>query len=93
MVITCSRCGQRKEAVIKPAFYTGTVGELLKQNACTDCWQEWIRMQIMIVNEYKLDLMDPKTDEFLNQQVLLFFNLGGSATKAKVEYAPPGSPG
>lgn len=47
-------------------------------------------MQIMIVNEYKIDLMDPGTDEFLNRQVLTFFNLAGdSAQSAKVDSVPP----
>ena len=90
MIITCSRCGKEKEGVARPAFYTGDIAAQLKAHACVDCWQEWVKMQIMIVNEYRLDLMDPKTDEFLNMQVLAFFNLGKGGTQmAQVEYVPP----
>ena len=89
-MITCSRCGEKKEAITKTAFYTGDVGVQLKAHACVDCWQDWLKMQIMIVNEYRLDMMDPKTDEFLNLQVLAFFNLNNDGKQtAKVEYIPP----
>lgn len=88
-IITCSRCGLQKEAVAKPAFYTGDVGRKLKEHACQECWKEWIAMQIMLINEYRLNLMDPKTDEFLNAQVLAFFKLGNGDEVAKVEYVPP----
>jgi Fe-S cluster biosynthesis and repair protein YggX len=89
--ITCSRCGQQKEAVVKTAFYRGQVREQLRSHACIDCWDEWIKMQIMLINEYRLDLMDPKSDEFLEKQVLAFFRLDGGGDVAKVEYVPPAS--
>lgn len=88
-MITCARCNLEKTPVVNTAFYTGDVGTALKANACQDCWKEWIKMQIMLVNEYRLNLMDPKTDEFLNSQVLAFFNLDSSASVAKVDYVPP----
>jgi Fe-S cluster biosynthesis and repair protein YggX len=87
-IIQCSRCGLQKEAVVKPAFYRGDVKQQLVTHACQDCWTEWIRMQIMLVNEYRLNLMDPKTDEFLNTQVLAFFKLSGMSGVAAVDYTP-----
>ncbi|MAT40640.1 MAG: hypothetical protein CL946_13665 [Ectothiorhodospiraceae bacterium] len=87
--LKCSRCGQEREAVTNVAFYTGDVKDKLMANACQVCWDEWIKMQIMIINEYRLNLMDPKTDEFLNKQVLAFFNLDGGAKQASVDYVPP----
>jgi Fe-S cluster biosynthesis and repair protein YggX len=86
--LKCSRCQLEKEAVTNTAFYAGEIKEKLLANACTDCWDEWIKMQIMIINEYRLNLMDPKTDEFLNMQVLSFFNLD-EGKQASVEYVPP----
>ncbi len=88
-VITCSRCGEEKEAVTKTAFYRGEVREKLLAHACQQCWDEWIKMQIMLINEYRLNLMDPATDEFLNKQVLAFFNLGEGDDAATVNYTPP----
>ncbi len=87
--ITCTRCGRATDAVTNTAFYTGEVATALRAHACGDCWQEWIRMQIMIINEYRLNLMDPKTDDFLNTQVLAFFNLGPDGTQtAQVNFVP-----
>ena len=88
-MIRCSRCGEEKEPVSSTAFYSGDVGAALKAHACKDCWDEWIKMQIMIINEYRLNLMDPKTDEFLNKQVLAFFKLDDSEALANVQYIPP----
>ncbi len=88
-MITCSRCGLVKEAVAKPAFYAGETAALLREHACVDCWREWIAMQIMIVNEYRLDLTSPAADAFLNSQVLAFFRLGGEgAAPAAVKQTP-----
>jgi Fe-S cluster biosynthesis and repair protein YggX len=78
-----------KEAVAKTAFYSGETGRLLRMHACTDCWREWIAMQIMIINEYRLDLMSPQADAFLNSQVLAFFRLGQEGTApAAVQHTP-----
>jgi Fe-S cluster biosynthesis and repair protein YggX len=88
--ITCSRCGQTKPPVRKTAFYRGEVREKLLANACQDCWNEWVKMQIMLINEYRLNLTDPKTDTFLNTQVLAFFGLDdGGSEVANVDYVPP----
>jgi Fe-S cluster biosynthesis and repair protein YggX len=88
-ILKCSRCGQEKEGVQNTAFYTGEIKEQLLKNACQDCWDEWIKMQIMLINEYRLNLMDPKTDEFLIRQVLAFFKLDEGAEQASVDYVPP----
>lgn len=87
--LTCSRCKQEKEAVKDTAFFMGEVKQKLQSHACEDCWQEWIKMQIMLINEYRLNLMDPKTDDFLNKQVLAFFNLDENAEQASVDFVPP----
>lgn len=86
--VTCTRCGQTREAVKNTAFYTGAIGAQLKAHACQECWNEWVRMQIMIINEYRLNLTDPQTDVFLNKQVLAFFKLDGDDV-AGVNYVPP----
>jgi Fe-S cluster biosynthesis and repair protein YggX len=89
MTITCSRCGLEKEAVVKTAFYTGDTKLKLQQHACVDCWKDWLRTQTMLVNEYRLNLMDPKTDAFLNTQVLVFFKLDNTTDFADVKFVPP----
>ena len=88
-IVRCTRCGNEKEAVKNTAFYGGEIGDTLKKSACQDCWNEWIRMQTMIINEYRLNLMDPKSDELLNAQVLAFFKLSESGEVAAVNYVPP----
>jgi Fe-S cluster biosynthesis and repair protein YggX len=87
-IVHCSRCRLDKEGVSCTAFYRGEVHELLKANACADCWRDWVKMQLMLINEYRLNLMDPRTDEFLNKQVLAFFMLAGEDESARIENTP-----
>ena len=87
--ITCSRCGETKEAVQNTAFYRGEIREKLRAHACQDCWGDWIKMQIMLINEYRLNLTDPATDDFLNKQILAFFKLDEESDVAKVDFVPP----
>lgn len=87
-IVHCSRCHLDKESVSSTAFYRGEIQDLLKANACSDCWRDWIKMQLMLINEYRLNLMDPRTDEFLNKQVLAFFKLAKEDESAKIDYTP-----
>jgi Fe-S cluster biosynthesis and repair protein YggX len=45
----------------------------------------------MIINEYRLNLVDPKSGDFLNEQALAFFKIGDSGPPAEVDYVPPAS--
>ena len=46
--------------------------------------------QIMLINEYRLNLTDPKANEFLDQQMEQFFFGEGAA--APPDYVPPTQP-
>ncbi|MFN3413568.1 MAG: Fe(2+)-trafficking protein, partial [Thermoanaerobaculum sp.] len=55
MPITCRRCGTVSEPMPAPPM-PGNLGEKVQQSVCAPCWQEWLRMQVMIINEYRLSL-------------------------------------
>ena len=79
--IQCSRCGNEKDAVKNTAFYVGDVGAALKAHACQDCWGEWVKMQIMIINEYRLDLGVPRNQDLLNEEMARFLNLPSAGVR------------
>ncbi|MEM7482869.1 MAG: oxidative damage protection protein [Acidobacteriota bacterium] len=75
-IVTCARCGETKTALDKPPL-PGKVGQQVQENICTDCWDEWGNMEVMVINELRLNFMDPKSQEILQQQMREFFHLQG----------------
>jgi Fe-S cluster biosynthesis and repair protein YggX len=53
----------------------GELGEKVQQHTCPACWQEWLRTQVMIINEYRLSLHDPQTRQLLTRHMLEFLGL------------------
>ncbi|MEJ7811528.1 MAG: oxidative damage protection protein [Gemmatimonadaceae bacterium] len=75
--ITCSRCGNTREGFDVPPF-PGAIGARVKTELCTVCWGEWNRQQMMLINHYGLNLMDPQARSFLTKNMQAFlFKTGG----------------
>jgi Fe-S cluster biosynthesis and repair protein YggX len=69
--ITCVRCGRTTAGFEKPPF-PGEVGKRVVAEICPDCWQQWTRQQMMLINHYGLNLMDPQARTFLTRQMEAF---------------------
>jgi Fe-S cluster biosynthesis and repair protein YggX len=65
--ITCVRCGQTKPGFERPPF-PGPIGARIVAEICSDCWGQWTRQQMMLINHYGLNLMDPQARTFLSRQ-------------------------
>jgi len=91
--VECSRCGQTGPALAKPP-YPGELGRQLVENACANCWEEWRTMEVMVINELRLDFMDPKSMEVLAQHIRDFFFLSAPEASAPEtgRAAPAGDP-
>jgi len=74
--VTCRRCGQSREALEKAPF-RGALGEKILASTCPSCWTEWRANQTIIINEYRLSLGDPKSQERLDREMKTFLNLEG----------------
>lgn len=74
MPITCSRCGKATDALAQPPMPTA-LGSEIQQRVCPSCWAEWLRTQIMLINEYRLNLVDPEARKALEGQMRAFLNL------------------
>jgi Fe-S cluster biosynthesis and repair protein YggX len=72
--VECTRCGRTAPALAKPP-YPGAVGRQIVENACADCWAEWEKMEVMVINELRLNFMDPRSMEVLGQHIRDFFFL------------------
>ena len=90
--ITCTRCKQSVPG-FPSAPVPGESGAELLANTCPSCFKDWMNTEIMIINEYRLDLGVQKNQDLLNQEMARFLNLpsgdGQTAAGAPAEATPP----
>ncbi len=63
------------------------LGQRIYENVSKDAWKLWVDHMKMIMNEYRLNLADPKAQEFLLKQMEEYFFGEGAALPP--EYVPP----
>jgi len=66
--IQCQRCGEPRPQLTRAPFRT-ELGERIRREICTECWQEWLQHQTLLINHYGLDPRDKKAREFLYEQI------------------------
>jgi Fe-S cluster biosynthesis and repair protein YggX len=68
--------------------YPGELGKRIYENISAQAWQEWVRHQTMLINEYRLSPIEPKARKFLVEEMEKFLFGGGSEKPAEF-VAPP----
>ena len=76
--VDCARCG-REAPGATGVFYGGKLGEEIRAHTCADCWAEWQEAEVMVINELRLNFMDPKSQDILTQQLREFLKLDTGA--------------
>jgi len=84
--VHCVYLGREAEGLDRPP-YPGELGQRIYNHVSKEAWQEWLQRQTMLVNEMRLNLMDPKAQEYLKQQMELFFF--GEGAEMPEGYVPP----
>lgn len=76
-IIHCAKL--KKEAVgLENQPYPGELGKKIYTHISQEAWQQWLAHQTMLINEYRLSMLDPKAREFLAREMELFlFESGG----------------
>ena len=67
--------------------YPGELGQRIYENISKDAWQQWVRHQTMLLNEYRLSPIDPKARKFLVEEMEKFL-FGGGAQKPEGYVSP-----
>lgn len=52
--------------------YPGELGQRVYEHISEDAWRQWLDHQTMLINEYRLNLLDPKAREFLETHMEQF---------------------
>jgi len=79
MAITCTRCGQSAEpAPAARVPFPAAVKERVVGAICAGCWKEWEGMEVKVINEYRLNFMDPEHRNMLQRSCLDFLGLASA---------------
>ena len=73
----CAKLNQEAEAMSAQPF-PGALGEKIFNHISKQAWKMWLAHQTMLINEYRLNLMDPKAREFLKEEMEKYFFGEGS---------------
>lgn len=84
--VNCVVLGQEAEGLdFQP--YPGELGKRVFENVSKAGWQQWLKHQTMLINEYRLSAIDPQARKFLEAEMEKFFFAGGADRPEG--YVPP----
>lgn len=67
-IVHCIKLDKDAEGLDFPP-YPGDLGKRIYENVSKEAWQAWVRLQTMLVNEYRLNMADPKARTYLKEQM------------------------
>lgn len=70
-IVHCQKLDQNLEGLAKPP-YPGELGLRIYDHISKEAWNLWLAHQTMLINEYRLNLIDPKAREFLEKELKQF---------------------
>ena len=65
--IFCQKYQRDLPAMLKPPM-PGDLGLQLQQQYSQQAWDEWLKLQTMLINEKQLSLIDPAARKYLSSQ-------------------------
>lgn len=88
--VFCLKLRREAEGLERPP-YPGALGKRIFDNISADAWRGWLEHQKMLVNEYRLNLADPRARKYLVEQTEKHFF--GDGAEVASGYVPPGAGG
>ncbi|MDP1652325.1 MAG: oxidative damage protection protein [Rhodocyclaceae bacterium] len=86
--VNCIKLGRAADGLDFPPM-PGEVGKRIFENVSKEAWQQWIRLQTMMINENRLNLADAAHRKYLAEQVEKhFFGEGADRVSG---FVPPRS--
>jgi len=70
--VHCVKLDREAEALDRPP-YPGELGQKIYENVSKEAWTLWLRHQTMLINEHRLNVMDPQARKMLEQEMERFF--------------------
>ena len=74
-VVTCTRCHREAPGLAQRPPLPSPLAEQILESVCADCWAEWEKQEVMVINELRLNFMDPNAAVVLQQKLREFVGL------------------
>lgn len=84
-MVHCAKLGIEAEGLDRPP-YPGELGQRIFDNISRQAWQQWMGQQTILINEYRLSVIEPKGREFLEEQMKKF--LFGDGADMPEQFSP-----
>lgn len=85
-MVKCVKLGREAEGLDFPP-YPGELGKRIFEQVSKEAWQQWVRHQVMLINEYRLTPIEPAHRKRLEYEMEKFF-FGDGSEKPKEFVAP-----
>jgi Fe-S cluster biosynthesis and repair protein YggX len=83
--VMCVKFGRKMEGLDRVPW-KGEIGQRIYENVSKDAWKMWIEHSKMIMNEYRLNPLDPQSQKIMEEQMEQFFF--GEGAKLPEGYIP-----
>lgn len=84
--VNCVKLGKEADGLDFPP-YPGELGKKIWENVSKEAWQMWLDHQTMIINEYRLNPLDPEARKFIEKELDNYFF--GEGAKLPPGFVPP----
>lgn len=84
--VHCAKLGHDAEG-LDFAPWPGPLGQRIYAEISKQAWQQWLGHQTMLLNEYRLNPLDPKSRQFLTLEMEKF--LFGGDVQPPEGFVPP----
>ncbi len=85
-MVQCAKLKKTAAGLERPP-YPGQLGQKIYDTISAEAWELWLQHQTMLINEFRLSMVDPKARSFLQQEMDKFLFGEGSAKPAG--FIPP----
>jgi Fe-S cluster biosynthesis and repair protein YggX len=85
--VMCVKLHRELPGLDEVPFEGHPLGQRIYDNVSKEAWRMWVDHMKMIMNEYRLNLADPRAQEFLLKQMEAYFFGEGAALPD--DYVPP----
>ncbi|WP_137297609.1 oxidative damage protection protein [Psychromonas sp. SP041] len=82
-IVFCTIKNKELPALARAPMF-GEQGKRILETVSKEAWAEWVGMQTILINENRLNLMEPASRDFLNAKLQDF--LSGGAIEKPVEF-------
>lgn len=76
-IVQCVKLKKELEGLAQPPL-PGELGQRIYAQISREAWQMWLAHQTMLINEYRLSMIEPKSRAFLLQEMEKFLFGDGS---------------